>query len=323
MKIFLRITFVILGLFFFSLIGQAQFISKNIVVGDTTQVHVLKTENGDRFVGRVIRIENTTIYFLFLKKNTLEFNLTEVSSIALLNERTSNGTGRASNEYRRAREIYDKRNSLPNVLTGEENLFFAPSAFTYGKKKGEYRTTMVFYNRLDYGLTENIDIGLDLMPLIGFNLIALRGKVGLPLAKNIIVGFGSSLYVTIIPFTFNDDVTRGATHTYGVATIGNRERFINFSYGYALPFNPQEEDGATTLNIGGSMRIGERWKLMVDLNFIGSVNDPEFYTFGASWFNRRNRFDFGISTLNINTNNNFRNSRTLLPLPFATYALSF
>lgn len=49
-------------------------------LGDTTQVHVLKTTKGDRLVGRVIGFDDKEITFLFME-NTLTFPLEEVEKI--------------------------------------------------------------------------------------------------------------------------------------------------------------------------------------------------------------------------------------------------
>ena len=44
---------------------KAQQISEELNLADSSQLHVLETKRGDRFIGRVIKIENTTVYFNF------------------------------------------------------------------------------------------------------------------------------------------------------------------------------------------------------------------------------------------------------------------
>ena len=317
-------------LFLFSLpaILQAQFISKKIVIGDTTQVHVLNTENGDRYVGRVTKIENTSVSFLFKKIKKLEFSLMEIRSIVLYEEQVYKAEdeelANMNSDYKRARAEYYSRNkdrSRNAILNGEENLFFSPTSYTLGKGKKEYQNIMVFYNKLDIGLTDNIDIGFDLMPLITSNIFALRLKAGVPVADFVNIGFGASTYLTIQPNGFRRNV-QGTTHTYGTATFGNRDKFINVGYGYAFPFRPEMQgvEGSSLLTFGGALRIGKRWKVMVDFILLGIEREPDFYSFGASWFNDRNRFDFGLNVIAV-PDNSFIGPA--IPIPFISYARSF
>ncbi len=315
-------------LFFLSLpsIVHAQFISKNIIIGDTTQVHVLNTENDDRFVGRVTKIENTTVFFLFNDTKELEFSLMEIRSLVLFKEQTVSETKISSTgnpDYDRAKAEYYARRKNRNktaVLNGEENLFFSPTSYTLGKGKKEYRNIMVFYNRIDFGLTDNLDIGFDLLPLIVTNVFATRIKAGVPLSDNINIGFGGSVYATIQSNFGGPDVT-GTTHTYGTATFGNKDKFINVGFGYGFPFRPESgAEGSSLLTFGGALRVGKRWKVIADFILLGIEREPDFYSVGVSWFNDNNRLDFGINTLAL-PDRSFVGP--ILPLPFISYAFSF
>ncbi|MCB0519077.1 MAG: hypothetical protein KDD27_09065 [Saprospiraceae bacterium] len=53
----------------------------NLKLGDTTQVHVLYTTNGDRLVGRVTAYNRQTISFLFKNTTSMEFKLEDVEKI--------------------------------------------------------------------------------------------------------------------------------------------------------------------------------------------------------------------------------------------------
>ena len=344
-------------LLFFALpsLVQAQFISKSIIIGDTSQVHILSTENGDRFVGRVTKIENTNIFFLFKETKELEFTLTEIRSIVLEKEQVvekQNNPSAASSRnadylrakaeyearrngqrtyspkskstpqeenYRRAKTNYQNKRSGEVILNGEETLFFSPTSYTLGKGQKEFRNVMLLYNRLDFGVTDNIDLGFDLLPLITANFFSARMKAGIPLSDFLNIGFGASWFFFIQPNSFQQDVS-GTTHTYGTATFGNRDKFINIGYGYAFPFRPEEEMGSSLLTFGGALRISKRWKLMADFILLGTDDEPDFYSIGASWFNNKHRFDFGINTLATPENSFFGPA---VPIPFASYALSF
>ena len=306
---------------------HAQFISQDISIGDTTQVHVLNTENGDRFVGRVTKIENTTVFFLFQNTKELEFTLSEIRSLVLYSEQKSNGDSQneiQNSDYLRAKKAYEERRKNRNkkaVLNGEENLFFSPTSYTLGKGKKEYRNLLVFYNRIDLGLTDNLDIGFDLLPLISSNIFAARIKAGVPLSDFINIGFGGSIYTVIQPNFFGRNVS-GTTHTYGTATFGTIEKFINIGFGYAFPFRPNDSnaEGSSLITFGGALRIAKRWKIIADFILLGIDDEPDFYSIGASWFSDKHRLDFGINTL-ATPGNSFLGP--IVPVPFASYAFSF
>ncbi|MGK0364163.1 MAG: hypothetical protein ACI85O_001220, partial [Saprospiraceae bacterium] len=212
----------------------------------------------------------------------------------------------------------------PAILNGEENLFFSPTAFTHGKGQGEYRNIMVFYNRIDFGLTDNIDIGFDLMPLIGVNVFSARAKAGIPLNDYLNLGFGGSIFMAIQPAIFNNDQLEGTTYTYGTATIGSKEKFINIGIGYAFPFKPEDRGidnkGTNVLTFGGAIRLSNHWKLAVDFILMDLEFDPDYYSFGVTWFNNKNRFDFGLNTLAFPESSNIS---PIIPIPFISYARTF
>ena len=329
MKLYKYLLLIFLFFIVFPSVINAQFISKNIEIGDTTQVHVINTENGDRFVGRVTRIENTTVFFLFQNKKELEFSLSEISSLVLFKEQkpgTTNSTPSTPSQnpdYDRAKAEYENRHGSKNepaILNGAENLFFSPTAFTHGKGNGEYRNIMVLYNRVDFGLTDNIDLGFDIMPLIAVNVFSARIKAGIPINDYLNVGFGGSVFMALQPSIFNNNQVEGTTYTYGAATIGTKEKFMNVGFGYAFPFEPERTEGATVLSFGGALRLGNHWKLIADFILMDLEFDPDYYSLGVSWFNNRNRVDFGINTFAF-PERSF--TGPIIPIPFASYARTF
>lgn len=69
---------------FFSFAWSQIAIKGELRLGDTTQVHILKTNDGSRLTGRVIGFDQTQLTFLFKNQNTLVFQLSEVESIEIL-----------------------------------------------------------------------------------------------------------------------------------------------------------------------------------------------------------------------------------------------
>lgn len=320
--------YLILFIFFCNSItneATGQQISGNLIIGDSTQMHVLITTNEDRFVGQVTKIENTTVYFLFQNKMNLEFEFGDIESIMVKGEEGYEDRYENPQRYRNTRKSRKEVKSAG--ISGEQALFYGPTAHTYGKKHGEYRNLMVFYNRINFGLSENIDLGVDFMPLIAINIVALKGKVGFPVSDLISVGVGGSTYMVFRNNIFNEDTFTGANHAYGVATIGGRDKFINLGFGYAFPINVETSfTSAPVINIGGCLSLNEKWKLKMDVILLSDTNDSvDFYAIGANWLmNPRNRLDFGITMISDTRTNFFNQTRTVVfPIPFAQYSYLF
>ena len=315
-----RILFLILFGCLWSLGGTAQVISTRLTVGDTLQTHILETVNGDRFVGRVTKIENTTVYFLFKEKIELEYGFSEIKALTVAGEETEGIKG-ANGEERR--EELERRRREPADITGTQDVTFMPSAFILGRGKKEYRNTMIFYNQFTFGFGDNVEAGFDFMPLIAVNIFAGRLKAGFSVNKKIHLGAGISTYGIL----FNDtglgsgnSSVEGFTYGYGVMTFGSRDKFFNLGIGHTVGYNP-DTGGALIINPGTSLRLGNRWKLTADLLFTGSASEFDFYSFGAAWFNGRHRFDFGMVSIRNKRNTNF--GAIAVPVPFARYARTF
>ncbi|MBI5914312.1 MAG: hypothetical protein HY842_02980 [Bacteroidetes bacterium] len=69
-------------LLFFYLLAPAQIpITGNLQLGDTTQIHILHTVDGDRLLGRVTAIDQEQVTFLFKNRNLLVFKTAEITEI--------------------------------------------------------------------------------------------------------------------------------------------------------------------------------------------------------------------------------------------------
>ena len=285
-----------------------QYISTEISIGDTTEVHILSTVSGDRLVGRVTSIQDTTVTFLMSEKIELTFDFSEILSVVLEGSRVIS----LRNRYRtRVKEA-------PIEIGGEQALFFSPTAFTFGKGNNEYRNRMVIYNQFESGVTEFLDLGVDLLPFIVLNIVALKAKVGIEVTEKFNLGAGASSYFIFI----NDFDTelQGGLHLYGVASVGTREKFANFGAGVIRPFDTRfNPENVLALTMGGAYRIKEKWKLMLDFIFTGEDFELSFLNISAGWFNNKHRVDFGITGITDLT----RSNSFFVPVPAATYARMF
>lgn len=76
-----RLLLTLSWLLFSCLVFSQVTVKGELRLGDTTQVHILYTKDGDRLQGRVTGFDNDKVVFLFKNQNTLFFPFAEISSI--------------------------------------------------------------------------------------------------------------------------------------------------------------------------------------------------------------------------------------------------
>ncbi|MBF9222562.1 hypothetical protein [Hymenobacter ruricola] len=142
-------------------------------------------------------------------------------------------------------------------------LFFAPTARNLRKGEGYVQNLELFLLSANYGVTDNISIGLmgSIIPEAGdVNFIGFTPKVSFPVSENFRVGAGGLLL-------FNRTGAFGLT--YANATYGSADNNLTLGVGYAY-------DGSAgfyetpVFELGGATRISRRVSLMNETYFIRS-----------------------------------------------------
>ena len=251
------------------------------------KMHFLKTKRGDQFVGQVVGFDSSTLRFLLETGTTLKFSLTVIQSVRFSKLPEKILPGFADN--------------APIPMHGQEKLFLSPSGFMLEKKSWQYSNYFLFYNTIDYGVSEHFTLGGGLFTVFSENILNVRAKFGASLSEKVHVAAGGQLFGYLASYGDNGTGLLG----FGTITLGTPERFLNAGVTYFS--SSPEQTRFSTLNFGGSFRIGRKWRLFGEINNVREVYETEFFSdydsywifiFGASWFNHKHRFDFGLAPIN-------------------------
>lgn len=234
-------------------LAQAQYFSHQLNLQDSTQVHILRTKRGDRFVGRLTDIKSTNLFFQMGNGDELSFTFKEVISIITWQEENLDGN-----------KIWQRQFSLnegPGKSISPENLIYSSTAFNYGKGDGEVRSIAFIVNIVDVGITEGFSIGGGFaLPDIGI----FRAKATTPIGKSLHAGAGVNMIFPITEFTGIE----GVAHTFAILTSGTPDRFFNVTIGASVALDSFSED-IFLASIGGGYRIAPQWRLHFELLFGG------------------------------------------------------
>lgn len=252
---------------------------------DSLRLYILETKRGDRFVGQVIEYGKESVTFELENKTQLQFNNEEVEQIYAKEKTPKRGIG-----------LTYQPQEIP--MSGAQNLFLTPTGFNYKAGQAEYKNLEIFYNSIDYGLTDNFSMGFGIIPLLVANVIDLKSKVTFDIGDYVHIGMGARLLAGIT--VFDENWALGALH--GNVSIGTEEKFINFGYGKWLPISDDFVNIESDLYmIGGSFRISEKGRIFGDLIRVVENGEREFdqsdyslVMLGGSWFNHKHRVDFGF-----------------------------
>ena len=235
---------------------------------------ILVTTRGERFVGRVQRMENDTVFFLFQGKNLLRFPMSRVDYIS-----------KASEEERLTSPTED----YPTPT----DILLSPTGFGLEEGESQYRNVMAFYNSVNHGLTNHFSLGGGILPFIGdgaFFLFNLNGKLSTELAPSIHFAGGLNIWVT------TGDGTTLTVIPNVALSVGSRHTFLNLSYGRAF-FDGED---LNTIGLGSMVRLAPNWQLYLDNQLVIYEGDEVFEDGilmimpGASWTKNRNRLNFGM-----------------------------
>ena len=282
------------GLFCLCLFGPisaaGQVFSSSINLADTTQQHLLVTKRGDRIVGRIQKIEGTTVAFLMTTGNVVDYTFQEIEWVGLRNEKRAQ-----ANRYKEEEE-----NDLPKLRiapdrNGCENLLMSPTAFNFEKGTGEYRNLEVIVNTADFGLSDNFSVGGGIV--IPF-IFVVRFKGTIDYNDILHLGAGTTTFIPI------SEELAGApfTHLYGAVTLGKPKAYLNATIGYgftwggnSLDFPGDTETVPLVATFGGSIIVAERFRFMIDVAYLkGDGFDDVIPSFCFGWVGRKSRFELGL-----------------------------
>lgn len=271
----LQFTFFLLFYLFQLPAIDGQVFSEKINLSDPTQMHILETKRGDRFVGRITKIENTEIYFLFRNEDPLQFKFQDVLRVWVAGEVPPGNQG---NNKREEEKEVDPTYYPP------EYLLYSATAFNFPKGGGTYRNTDLLWNVVDFGISDNFSFGGGVVIPV---LFTFRAKGTFEIAPKFRFGFGQNTFIPFVPDT------ESASHFFGVASLGQAERFLNFSFGYWLNWQ-NTENLSLVFTGGGGFNITENWRILIDIFYMSDPDVGVLPSLMLGWSNGKNNVDFGF-----------------------------
>jgi hypothetical protein len=169
--------------------------------------------------------------------------------------------------------------------------FFAPNAIGLRKGTGYYQNAWIFFNNVNYGLTDNFSIGAGTVPVFLFGVTALPiwvlPKLSIPVAsENLHIAAGALIGGVI------GEGSTGFGLAYGNATYGNRDKNLTVGLGYG--YGGDEWSDTPLVNISGLYRTGKNFQLLTEIYFLPGIDGSGFGLFGARWAPENFAVDFGV-----------------------------
>lgn len=258
--------YILLLLLFFTFSSSAQ------VQQDT--IYRFETKDGNEYFGKIISQDNEKI---IVKSERLgEFTLykSDIIKMEITNEKKI------------------KMGEYWNENSQAARYFWVPNG--YGLKKGEgyYQNIWVFVNQVSYGFTNNISMGVGMVPLFLFagapTPVWLTPKVSFPIVKDKInIGAGALVGTVLGEDGF------GFGLLYGMSTFGSRDKNITIGLGWG--YADGEMGSRPTINVSGMLRTSRNWYLMTEnyyLDFGGG--GLGLISFGARRMYKKLGLDFGL-----------------------------
>lgn len=248
---------------------------------DSTIVYRLETTDDNEFIGTLLSQTADTVRLKTQKLGVLKFARSDIKSMEVVTP----GQLKAGTYW------FDNPQAT--------RYLFAPNG--YGLKKGEgyYQNIWVIFNQASVGLTNNVSVGLGMVPLFLFGgptPIWLLPKVSIPIKKDRFNLGAGALIGTVLDTQEDDFGETGSTGyglLYGLATLGSRDKNISMGLGYGYAGGGLAK--SPTITISGLIRTGQRGYFITE-NYILSSDTETFGLIGLGGRRiiKRAGIDFGL-----------------------------
>ena len=170
--------------------------------------------------------------------------------------------------------------------------FFAPNAMGIEKGKGYYQNVWIFFNNVNYGVSDNFSIGAGTVPVFLFGTFSIPvwilPKVSIPVSgDNVHLGVGGLLGGVI------GEGAEGFGLLYGTVTVGNRDNNLTAGLGYG--YAGREWSNTPLINLSGMYRTGRTIYLLGELYVVPGVDGSGLAIGGIRWAPERFAVDFGLA----------------------------
>ena len=146
-----------------------------------------------------------------------------------------------------------------NYVGNSTHMFLAPTARNLHQGEGEAQIINIFLGEVNYGITDNISLGLlvPVIPFVGIPALAITPKVSVPVSDKLRVGAG-----VLYGFTtgLGGSGSESAGVGYGLATYGTADTNLTLGLGYGFAGG---DIGRTPVGIiGANVRLSRLFTLV-------------------------------------------------------------
>lgn len=252
--------------------------SKAQVTPDTSLV-VIETTDGNQYIGVIVSQTEESILLRTETIGEISLQKSSVKSIKPVKK----------TELKKGEYWFEN----PYATT---RYFYNPSGYGLPAGQGYYQNTWIFMNQVSVGITDNVSIGLGMVPTFLFALgeedvvvpLWITPKVSIPVKEDKVnIGLGA-LYLTLI----GEDVG-GVGILYGVSTFGpkNKNLSLGLGWGYATEGGIAKRP---TLSISYIHRGKPKWAFLTENYFISAGNEAALIlSGGARHIGKKLSIDFG------------------------------
>jgi hypothetical protein len=183
---------------------------------DSTKIYQVDTKDGNSYVGKIRGVTPEHLVLETTTVGTLNLRQVDIKSVTEVKPET----------------IKNGENWFENPQAAR--YFWAPNG--YGLKKGEayYQNVWVLANQFSVGITNNITIGLGLVPTFLFGVGAtpfwVTPKVSIPVVKDKFNVGAGVLYANVVGK--DAETGKGIALAYGITTFGSRDKNVSIGVGY-------------------------------------------------------------------------------------------
>lgn len=170
---------------------------------------------------------------------------------------------------------------------------FAPNAIGLSRGSGYYQNTWVFFNNVNYGITDRFSVGGGIIPIFLLGIsetpVWLLPKFSQPVTESFRVGAGAMLGGVV-----GSDFS-GVGISYAMATYGNEDHNLTAALGWG--YQDTEFVSRPIVNISYMRRISRNWYLLSENHFIPSPDESyaSLVSLGMRWAPETFSVDFALA----------------------------
>ncbi|MEX0722919.1 MAG: hypothetical protein WD357_02470 [Gracilimonas sp.] len=169
---------------------------------------------------------------------------------------------------------------------------FSTSAIGLRKGEGYYQNTWIFFNNVNYGVTDNISLGAGLIPtfLFGTGSVPfwIMPKLSIPISTESFHIAAGGLFGGVL-----GEENAGVGLAYGIATVGNRDSNLSLGLGYGYADGTWAD--IPLINVNGMYRFKKNMYFISENYFVTAGGETlGLLSVALRWAPENFALDFGL-----------------------------